>query len=503
MSKETNGIRPLAPLSAESTPAEYTGKTGSPIHEFIAMTLWLGTLHFIAFIVVASFLLLPRYKFFMVLGMLVVLIFIPVNDNNKWGLFLARYIFKNVAGYFPVTVYVEDIKAFNPNLAYGFEYQLYILNKILVATVFGYEPHSVWPLGAGILSDLARYIPITKIKILASSAVFYVPLLRHYWTWMGVSSVNKKNFLSLLKAGYSCIVVPGGVQETFYMKHDSEVAFVKARKGFIRLAMETDSPVVPVFAFGQSFAYKWWKPRGKFFLKLSRAMKFTPMVYWGTFWSFIPFRRPIYMVVGKPIHFKKNSTPSIEEVSEVLDQYVEALQTLFEKHKTRAGYPDLELQIIFPRLFALEEDKEVSVASKLGSSSVDSSFRRLIRDGIERQQWSDLSSLLESVILSPSKDRWLESVILSPSKDRWFCDLNGEGAFRVKDARSIIDDIFLPSSEVATRWVKYIPIKINIFMWRARLDRISTRCNLASRGVVLESSLCPLCGLAPEDAYPI
>ncbi|GKD40065.1 RNA-directed DNA polymerase, eukaryota [Tanacetum coccineum] len=141
----------------------------------------------------------------------------------------------------------------------------------------------------------------------------------------------------------------------------------------------------------------------------------------------------------------------------------------------------------FPRLFALEEDKEVSVASKLASSSVDSSFRRLIRDGIERQQWSNLSSLLESVILSPSKDRW-------------FCDLNGEGTFRVKDARSIIDDIFLPFSEVATRWVKYIPMKINIFMWRARLDSIPTRCNLASRGVVLESSLCPLCGLAPEDA---
>nr|GEV99790.1 RNA-directed DNA polymerase, eukaryota [Tanacetum cinerariifolium] len=148
---------------------------------------------------------------------------------------------------------------------------------------------------------------------------------------------------------------------------------------------------------------------------------------------------------------------------------------------------DLPLCVRFPRLFALEEDKEVSVASKLGSSLVDSSFRRPVRNGIVRQQWLDLSSLLESVILSPSKYRW-------------FCDLNGEGAFRVKDARSIIDDIFLPSSEVATRWVKYIPIKINIFMWRARLNRIPTRCNLASHDVVLESSLCPLCGLAPEDA---
>nr|GFC51796.1 RNA-directed DNA polymerase, eukaryota [Tanacetum cinerariifolium] len=118
---------------------------------------------------------------------------------------------------------------------------------------------------------------------------------------------------------------------------------------------------------------------------------------------------------------------------------------------------DLPLCVRLPQLFALEEDKEVYVASKLGSSSVDSSFQRPVRDGIKRQQWSYLSSLLESVILSPSKDRWL-------------CDLNEEGAFHVKDVRSIIDDIFLSSSEVATRWVKYIPIKINIFMWRARLD---------------------------------
>nr|GFB10239.1 RNA-directed DNA polymerase, eukaryota, reverse transcriptase zinc-binding domain protein [Tanacetum cinerariifolium] len=99
---------------------------------------------------------------------------------------------------------------------------------------------------------------------------------------------------------------------------------------------------------------------------------------------------------------------------------------------------DLPLCVRLPQLFALEEDKEVYVASKLGSSSVDSSFQRPVRDGIKRQQWSYLSSLLESVILSPSKDRWL-------------CDLNEEGAFHVKDVRSIIDDIFLSSSEVATR----------------------------------------------------
>nr|GFB92625.1 RNA-directed DNA polymerase, eukaryota [Tanacetum cinerariifolium] len=76
-------------------------------------------------------------------------------------------------------------------------------------------------------------------------------------------------------------------------------------------------------------------------------------------------------------------------------------------------------------------------------------------------------------------------------------------SFRVKDIRAILDDMFLPSASEATRWVKYISIKINVFNWRARLNRLPTRCNLLNRGVVLESSLCPICGSVPEDAQHI
>ncbi|GJX38590.1 RNA-directed DNA polymerase, eukaryota [Tanacetum coccineum] len=151
---------------------------------------------------------------------------------------------------------------------------------------------------------------------------------------------------------------------------------------------------------------------------------------------------------------------------------------------------DAPLCVQFPRLFALELDKEIVVANKMGASSVSASFRRDVRDGAERQQWDDLSSIMNSVVLSSSKDRWT-------------CDLSGDGEFKVKVIRNFIDDLFLPSSDVATRWVKFIPIKVNVFSWRARRDRLPTRVNLSRRGVLLDSHLCPLCNAAMEDVQHV
>ncbi|GJW69240.1 RNA-directed DNA polymerase, eukaryota [Tanacetum coccineum] len=56
------------------------------------------------------------------------------------------------------------------------------------------------------------------------------------------------------------------------------------------------------------------------------------------------------------------------------------------------------------------------------------------------------------------------------------------GEFSVKDTRLAIDDLVLPSHSEPTRWVKLIPIKINVFMWRARRGCLPTRYNLVQKG---------------------
>nr|GEV60390.1 RNA-directed DNA polymerase, eukaryota [Tanacetum cinerariifolium] len=133
-----------------------------------------------------------------------------------------------------------------------------------------------------------------------------------------------------------------------------------------------------------------------------------------------------------------------------------------------------------------EVSKQVSVAEKF-TVSVTGSFRRVVRGGAESHQLSLLTNLLDTVILSNMEDIW-------------FFDLNGDGRFCVKDVRCLLDDVFLPKAEVFMRWIKSIPIKINIFAWKLCLDRLPTRVNLAKRNVAVASLLCPLCDSGMEDA---
>nr|GEU87972.1 RNA-directed DNA polymerase, eukaryota [Tanacetum cinerariifolium] len=118
--------------------------------------------------------------------------------------------------------------------------------------------------------------------------------------------------------------------------------------------------------------------------------------------------------------------------------------------------------------------------AKLSDSSLMDSFRRPPRGGVEEEQ---LLGLIDNV----------DSVILSNSNDRWVWSLESSGEFSVKTVRSHIDDFCLPLVSDPTRWIKIVPIKINVFAWKVRFDRLSTRINLSLRGIDLPSIICPIC----------
>ncbi|GJV46643.1 RNA-directed DNA polymerase, eukaryota, partial [Tanacetum coccineum] len=81
--------------------------------------------------------------------------------------------------------------------------------------------------------------------------------------------------------------------------------------------------------------------------------------------------------------------------------------------------------------------------------------------------------------------------------------LEATSVFSVKFVCQLIDDSNLPKEEVATRWVKVMPIKINVFARRVRLDKLPTRLNLSLKGIDISTIVCPLCHASVESGSHI
>nr|GEW03533.1 hypothetical protein [Tanacetum cinerariifolium] len=133
-------------------------------------------------------------------------------------------------------------------------------------------------------------------------------------------------------------------------------------------------------------------------------------------------------------------------------------------------FDGISLKQQFSRLYSLESAKHINVAEKMNHPSLSWSYRREPRGGIEEEQQNMFFSRISSVILPNMRDRWI-----------WSFEALGD--FSVTSARHLIDDYLLPNGDVQTRWVKVVPIKINVFTWRVRLDKLLTRLNLSLRGV--------------------
>nr|KAJ0216588.1 hypothetical protein LSAT_V11C300108200 [Lactuca sativa] len=64
--------------------------------------------------------------------------------------------------------------------------------------------------------------------------------------------------------------------------------------------------------------------------------------------------------------------------------------------------------------------------------------------------------------------------------------------FSVAFTRAFIDKNML-LVDLPTRWIKLVPIKVNVFAWRLRLDKLTVRVNLEKKGLVIHFVSCPLC----------
>ncbi|SPN96970.1 related to diacylglycerol acyltransferase type 2a [Cephalotrichum gorgonifer] len=222
--------------------------------------------------------------------------------------------------------------------------------------ILGYHPHGIishgaWAAFATNALDFAGKFPGVTNTLVTLDSNFRIPFYRDWILAMGLRSVSKESIWNTLTrggpdgqgAGRAVTIVVGGARESLEAEPRALRLILEARKGFIKMAIRTGADLVPVLAFGENSLYDQLSPKThpmvhKFQMMCLRVFKFTlPALHGRGVLNYdiglMPYRRPVNIVVGRPVKVERSSAPEQGEIERMHALYVAELKKLWEAYK--------------------------------------------------------------------------------------------------------------------------------------------------------------------------
>ncbi|KAL3429308.1 diacylglycerol acyltransferase-domain-containing protein [Aspergillus tetrazonus] len=225
--------------------------------------------------------------------------------------------------------------------------------------VFGYHPHGIISLGAfaAFCTEALRFsklFPGITNTLLTLDSNFRIPFYREYALSMGLASVSRESCENLLSKGgidgegmgRAITIVIGGARESLNASPGSLRLVLKRRMGFIKLAIRTGADLVPVLAFGENDLYEQVRSDShplihKFQMLVKQTLGFTvPLFHARGVFNYdvglMPYRRPLNIVVGRPIHVvqqQDRNKINDDYIDQLHSEYVRELERLWEEWK--------------------------------------------------------------------------------------------------------------------------------------------------------------------------
>ncbi|KAJ0455678.1 putative reverse transcriptase zinc-binding domain-containing protein [Helianthus annuus] len=137
----------------------------------------------------------------------------------------------------------------------------------------------------------------------------------------------------------------------------------------------------------------------------------------------------------------------------------------------------------FPNLFKIEKNKLVTVADRLASLKDGSCGWNQREENFTESMKKDLTVCL----------RMVEDFHCTDRLDEWTWTIDNSGLFSVKATKNWLQKEAEDNTGFALEWCKWIPAKVNIFVWRAELDRIATTSALERRNIMVPNKNCVFC----------
>lgn len=251
--------------------------------------------------------------------------------GRPWPWFLNTYLVQMMVEWNPIRILRTE--ALDPE-------QLY---------VFGCHPHGTLAYNRAAVGFSTETLwnaafPGIDFRVLTATAAFFVPVIRELWLWSYCVDASKSVAVRAMKEHHcSIFVYPGGEKEQLETEYRKHKIVLKERKGFVKLAMQQGAQLVPVYAFGETSLYHHHQIGIGFRKWLQKRFGVAVPLVSGQY-GMMPYRKPVTLVFGAPIQVTLNADPSGKELDKVHQQYMQALQELFDEHKASLGYGDCELE---------------------------------------------------------------------------------------------------------------------------------------------------------------
>lgn len=144
----------------------------------------------------------------------------------------------------------------------------------------------------------------------------------------------------------------------------------------------------------------------------------------------------------------------------------------------------------WPAMYRLEQNKNCTIGERFvfasGRMSFNPKWKRWPQTVVELSEMQELSGVLSNFSYAEHEDRW-----------QWVdADLEEFSVAQVKRLIRKGRDINRPH---VMSWDSWVPVKVNLLMWRAEMDRLPTRIALKRRGVDIQDFGCVLCNAADES----
>eukprot|EP00850_Spirogloea_muscicola_P000686 SM000002S05766 [mRNA] locus=s2:2062972:2065236:- [translate_table: standard] len=214
------------------------------------------------------------------------------------------------------------------------------------AYILACHPHGRMFYSNGVLMQLQSWrkkiLPHGDMFLAAADGFFFVPIVRNVFHAVGIVPADRKSIARKLRGGDHVAIMVGGVKEVCLgTSEDTDSLYLLRRKGFIKIAMQENAGVIPIYHFNENELFKHeplWLLR--FWERVNKYINVGAPFMRGIWNLPMPFRRHLLVAIGEPVFHQTG-----ESVDEFHARYVAALSDLYHWHVGSSPRPQQKLVI--------------------------------------------------------------------------------------------------------------------------------------------------------------